>query len=170
MAAVSTALFALTAAKGTMDFMSDRRNAKAAQQQGEYEAATYGLNADLADQAADDAIARGKEAAAKSKLKTRQLKGMQRATLAAQGLELDTGSASDLQLETGDLGELDVLTIANNAAREAFGFKVEAMNYRRQADLALLGGSNKSAAYKNQSISTLLTTGASLADQYQRRK
>lgn len=170
MAAVSTALFALTAAKGVMDYTSDRRNARAAEQQGQYEAATYGLNAKLADQAADDAIARGKETASRSQLKTRQLKGMQRATLAAQGLDLDSGSASDLQLETGELGELDVLTISNNAAREAFGFKVEATNYRRSAGLALMGGQNKSQEFKNQSISTLLTTGASLVDQYERRQ
>lgn len=170
MAALSLAVLGLTAAKGVMDYASNRSNAKAAQAQGNYEAATYGLNADLADQAADDAIARGKENASRSQLKTRQLKGMQRATLAAQGLELDDGTPADLQSETGDLGELDVLTIANNAQREAFGFKVEAMNYRRSSDLARLGGSNRAQEFKNQSYSTLLTTGASIADQLERRK
>ena len=170
MAAFSTAMAALTIANGFMNYRGNRNAEAAAKAEGNFQAGVLGLNADLADRAAEDSILRGKEAANKSRAATRQLAGAQRATLAAQGIDINTGSAADLQLETQDLGELDVLTISNNAQREAYGYKVESWNDRQQAKLALMGARNRAGAYHNQGISTLITTAASLGDQYNRSK
>lgn len=158
------ALASVTLAKGITGFVGNRQAATGAERQADYESGVLGLNAEMADRAADDAVARGREAQNRSRLGTRQLIGAQRATLAGQGLQLEGGTASDLQLESQQLGELDTLTIANNAMREAFGFKVEAVNYRSQANLTRLAGKNTAANYRNQGYTTLLTTGAELGD------
>lgn len=53
----------------------------------------------------------------------------QRASLAANGMDVtDSGSALDLLATTKFLGSQDVNTIQNNAARQAWGYDVQASN------------------------------------------
>lgn len=158
--AALTALLALNAASTINKFAGERQQATAAERQGAYEQGVYNVDAQLADQQAADAIARGKEAETRQRQATRGLIGAQRATLAAQGIDVSTGSALDVQADTAALGELDALTIRNNAAREAFGYRVQAMDYRNQGAMAALAGKNQAAALRNQSYSTLLTGAA----------
>lgn len=89
-------------------------------------------NADLAEARADDAIERGKKEESAFRKKVQQAIGSQRAALAAAGVELDEGSALDIQSETAALGEIDALNIRNNASREAFGFKSQAIQAKQQ--------------------------------------
>lgn len=160
MAALTAALLGLSAASTITKFAGERQQATAAERQGAYEQAVYNTDAQLAEQQAADAIARGKEAETRQRQATRGLIGSQRAALAAQGIEVDSGSALDVQADTAAMGELDALTIRNNAAREAYGYKVQALNYRQQGQLAALSGKNQAAALRNESYSTLLTGAA----------
>lgn len=84
-------------------------------------------NAMLSNQAANDANSRGRYDADLQRLRTGQAIGTQRTAQAANGGLVNEGSNAELQAETAQLGELDALTIANNAAREAYGYKVEAI-------------------------------------------
>lgn len=94
---------------------------------------TANVNAGLADQQAQDALARGNDAVFKSQLRTAQLKGTQTATLAAHGVALDQGSALDILTSTDVMGAADAATLKDNASKEAWGDKVQAANYRSQA-------------------------------------
>ena len=116
-------------------------------------------NADVAEQQAQDAIARGDVAAKRQQQVIKQTIGAQRAALAAQGLDLKDGSALDVQMNTAGLGALDVVTIKNNAAREAWGYRVNADNYRMQGEVA------RKTADAN-AFGTLLGGGASLVKQF----
>ena len=109
-------------------------------------------NARMSEMQARDALRRGKEAEAASRQRTSKLIGSQRAALAAQGIRLDFGSALDVQQEAADIGELDALAIRTNAAREAFGYRAEALNATMQGRLA-------SQSSVNQGMETLLTGG-----------
>jgi hypothetical protein len=60
------------------------------------------------------------------------------------------GRPADVVANDKQLGALDVLTIKQNAAREAHGFEM-------QANLARKAGANAARNYNNQAISTLLT-------------
>lgn len=111
------------------------------------------VNAQIADWQADDALDRGREAASRHRAEVRRLTGSQRARLAAQGIDIDSGSALDIQLDTAGLGERDALEIENAARREAWGYKVQAQDYRTRGQIARYEG-------KQQAIGTLLTTGA----------
>jgi hypothetical protein len=118
--------------------------------QGEYSKKTAELNTQLANMKAADAERLGEKAVSNQRRATRQLIGAQRASLAAQGIDLESGSALELQDDTKTLSELDVITIRNNAFRQAFGFKIEGIQANMAGTLARF--SNDQAA-----INTLLT-------------
>lgn len=113
------------------------------------------MNAGLADQQAKDAIARGTVAELQLRRNTRRLIGSQRASAAASGVVVDSGTAGAIVSDTQMLAEQDAETIRNNAAREAWGYKVQAQDYRYKGQLAMKEG-------KDQAWGTILTSGAKL--------
>lgn len=78
--------------------------------------------------------------------------GSQRANYAAQGVNVSTGSANEMQLETAYQAEVDILTMRNNAYRQAFGYKVQALT-------DALNTQNMINASKNQERYDNITTG-----------
>lgn len=117
------------------------------------------FNAQVADMQSDDAIARGDIAADRQRTNTKRLIGAQRAAWAASGADVNSGNAVDVQSDTASMGELDALTIKYNAAREAWGYRNQAIDYRARGDLAKSEGETKA-------LEGALTTGGSLL--YQR--
>ena len=83
-------------------------------------------NAAFKNQTADETITAGNTAADWQRVRAGQAIGTQRSTQAANGIDVNSGSAARLQDDTAMLGELDALTIQNNAAREAYGYRVQA--------------------------------------------
>lgn len=96
----------------------------------------YDNNAQIADWQAQDALDRGVVNERISRRQTKQVIGSQRASLASQGVDINKGSALDVQADAAYLGELDALTIRNNAAKEAWGYKVQANDYRNKGKIA----------------------------------
>ena len=96
----------------------------------------YNQNAQYADLQANDAIQRGEIDAKKMHRKTEQVIGAQRTSFAAQGVDVNKGSAIDVQADTAYLGELDALTIKSNAAKEAWGYRVQGADYRARGKTA----------------------------------
>lgn len=92
-------------------------------------------NAIVAGWQAQDAIERGNKAASRSRMQTRQLKGTQRARMAANGVDLTTGSALEILTDTDYFGEIDATTIKDNAAREAWAIRNQAMGFTSEANL-----------------------------------
>jgi len=90
-------------------------------------------NRKMAEFQAEDAIERGKVEEAEYRKQISSAIGSQRAALAAAGIQLDSGSALEVQEDTAVKGELDALTIRNNARREAFGYKTQALNINAQS-------------------------------------
>lgn len=122
-------------------------------QVGQYEQKVANMNAKLAGQQARDAEARGNIAEQTHLQKVRQMLGAQRARLGASGIEVNSGTALDLTTDTARMGAMDALTIRNNAAREAWGYRVQGVNYKAQGELAAAQGTN-------QAMGTLLTGGS----------
>lgn len=138
--------------------VSDVFNAVNSYQQGRYLDKVANVNAGISNQAADDAIARGSQEADQQRIYTDQVIGAQRTGFAGNGIDVNTGTAGQIQNDTAALGELDALTIINNAAREAYGYRVQAMDQRQQGRLArwqgnmaatgsILGGMEKAASF-----------------------
>lgn len=148
-----------------------KRAGEAQQRAAEKSGELADFNALVADLQADDAITRGQEDQQRFRSKVRQAIGAQRVGFAAGNIDVGSGSALDVQEDAARLGELDVLTIAGNAAREAWGYKMQAEDYRRRGQLAREEGvAFAEAGRVNQTASrwgaasTIATAGGSLLE------
>ena len=119
---------------------------------GAFSAAALRQNAMLARKQAEDAVKRGETNSMEAYSKGRSMLGSQRAAMAAQGIDINYGSAMDVQVDTSIATSMDMMMIRNNAAREAWGFNVQASDYENQAYLTEM-------STKNKSRSTLITGG-----------
>lgn len=88
----------------------------------------FRYNARVGEYQAQDAIARGVVAADRRREETQQIIGGMRARGGHSGVDVNEGSMLEVQANAAYLGELDAVTITNNAAREAWGYKVAAQN------------------------------------------
>jgi len=99
-----------------------------------------------------DAFDRGREAEVSLLAQTNSLIGTQRVGYASQGIDISSGTALDVQAQAAGMSERDIITLKNNAAREAWGIRTQnvmdkAATIRAQAGI------------KTQQASTL-TSGA----------
>ena len=147
---------ASTAVNAVGGAVSSIQQSQAIKAQGNYQKNQLQFNAQVADLQAEDAINRGNKDAATVKKQSKQIIGTQRAGLAAQGIEVNADTASLIQQDTAGLAAEDVQTIKNNAMREAWGYKVENLNYTTEAKMA-------ATSARFNSAQTLLTGGLSFA-------
>lgn len=127
--------------------------ANALQMQGDYQRNIYNLNAKMADFQGADAIRRGEKDAKEVLRASKGAIGAQRAAIAAQGIEVDSGSAVDIQGDTAAAAAEAALKIKNNAWREAWGYKVQALEASSKGEFAGLSASSNAAQ-------TILTGGS----------
>lgn len=130
----------------------------------EYQAAVQRNNALVATWQAEDAIRRGEADKQRVQTRTAALKGRQRAMLAERGLDLGEGSALDLLSDTDMAGAVDSNTAIDNAAREAFGYKVNAGNH--DANAALLKYKADTTNPTGAAMGSLLTSGGQVASSW----
>jgi hypothetical protein len=99
------------------------------------QAAVADNNSQLSRLQASDAITRGQTAQVTSQLKTRQLMGRQAAAMSANGVSLAEGSPLNILSDTEFMGANDATIIANNAAKEAWGYNLQAENSANNAEM-----------------------------------
>lgn len=150
---------------------AEKKAGEAEQRSAESQAQLSDYNGAIADLQARDATARGELEASKFRSRTRVLIGEQRAGIAAGNIDVGFGSAIDVQADAALLGELDALTVRTNAAREAWGYRVEAFDQRTRGEIQRQEGKNAAAAGKERqkasrwnAASTVVGTGASLLE------
>lgn len=122
-------------------------------QQGAQAKETAAINAQIAGIQAEDSLKRGGVEEDRYRRQIAQIAGAQRAEIGKRNVKGNSGTALDLLSDTAMIGEEDALTIRNESAREAWG-------YRFQADESKRYGKS---AYRNataQAGGSLLTGGA----------
>lgn len=134
-------------------------SAGAAAQAGEEDAQAAEQNARNAGLLASDAIQRGEQEGGRIRMMASRMIGEQKVAFAASGVDSSTGSARELQGDTRMMSELDALTARNNAAREAYGLRLQGQQYRDQARRSRQRGGNQAAG-------TILGTFAQGLGQY----
>jgi hypothetical protein len=87
-------------------------------------------NAKNLELSAMDAQRRGDLEEQEHRNQVRAMLGSQRAAFGASNVDSNTGSPLGLLVDTARFGEIDALTIRNNAAREAWGFRTGAHQAR----------------------------------------
>ena len=121
-----------------------------------YNAKVGDMNARISDQRARDALERGKLDEQRKRMEVAQFKGRQQAAMASNGVDLSFGSPLDALVNTAVLGEVDALTVRSNAAREAYGYKVDAVNKRADATLNRMNADSAKTAGYLDAAGTLL--------------
>jgi len=130
-------------------------------QAGQFNSKMAERQAQIQEEAAQDAINRGEDQADQVRENTESLIGDQRAAAGASGVEVSSGSPQRLQADSAYSGELDALRVKENARREALGM-------RRQAQSTRLQGEMTEQSSKLSAGSSLLTGGAGIARNEQR--
>lgn len=111
------------------------------------------INAGQSELAAQQELARGNATVAATSQRAGQVKGAQRAALAANGVDLSEGSAAEVLTSTDLAKENDINTITANAVRAAWGQRMQATNFENEALTKRAGA---------DSISPLMATTTSL--------
>lgn len=160
----STVALGMLAAGTAMATSAAYNKSKADKAAYEYQSQVAKNNAQLAEWQAQDATMRGQTAEGVQRSKTAQLKGAQRASLAARGLALDEGSPLDILTTTDYMGERDALTIRDNASREAWALREQGKGNTANASLlaARAGAENPLMS----GATTFLTSGGSVASSW----
>jgi len=147
---------------------AQQQAASAAQAHAVYQSQVARQNQALADRQAADALQRGQVAEENRRRATVLQIGQQTAGLAAQGTDLE-GSPTDILGDTAAAGELDAQTIKANAAREAYGYKVQGLGFGNTAILESTRAANSVYTPNYLGAGGSLLAGAStLADRWRR--
>lgn len=168
--AASFAAMIGSAGTAVNQYQAGMRNAAATRAQGQYASNADLMNAKLASAQSADATARGEVSAFTRGEATKQQIGSSTAQLAASGINLGVGSAVDVTKTESFLGALDEATIRNNAARQAWGYKVQASDYTSRAALARASATNEADADEANAYSGLLTGAVRTYGLYRARK
>jgi hypothetical protein len=156
---------------------AEKKAGEAEQRSAESQADLSEYNAAVADVQAHDAEDRGALDADRFRTRTRVLIGEQRTGFAAGNVDVGFGSAVDVQADAAFMGEMDALTIRTNAAREAWGYRIEGEDQRMRAEIQREEGANAAAAGKERQkasrwamAGTVLGAGSSLMGSYGMRR
>jgi hypothetical protein len=124
------------------------------------------MNAALSELQAQDALRQGTLAGLDVRQRAKQVKGAQRAAFAANGVKVDEGSPAAVQRSTEYLRDVDVATLANNAARAAFGYRVQKANQQARGGAYAAGADQISPG--GAAATSLLTSAPSIAEKWYR--
>ena len=119
---------------------------------------TGAFNRRLSTFQAQDALLRGVKEEERYRREIAMVAGQQSAEFGARNVAA-SGTALDILADTAQVGEEDALTIRNNAAREAWGYRMQAKEATRLAK-------NQATNSYMRAAGTLLTTGAQANGQW----
>lgn len=157
---------ALTIGSTIMGAAGSIQQGNAAAAAADYNAKVSEMNAELSERRAKDALDRGANEEQKKRQEVQQILGRQQAAFAANGVDLSFGSPLDTITDTAVLGELDALTIRQNANREAYDYRVDAVNQRSGATLQRMQGQSAKTAGYLDAFGTVLGGGAKAFQTY----
>jgi hypothetical protein len=123
-----------------------------------------GINARLAETAAQTTLLTGQRQEQGQRLKTAKLKSTQRNRMAARGIDLRSDTALNILTTTDVMGEIDANTIEANAVRAAWGYRTEGVNYQIDAAMATANG-NMAVANAGASAAANLSQGTTPQEQ-----
>ena len=134
----------------------------------EFQAGVAESNARLAEKSAQSVLLQGRQEANRIQLNTAQLRGTQRAGLAANGVDLGEGSAARTLTQTEVMGKIDADNATANAVRAAWGYRTQATNYQNAALFSSAGAESHTATAAG--FSSLLGSASSVSSNWYRQK
>jgi hypothetical protein len=152
LSALQTGVLGLSAAGGAL-------GAVGAYQQGQVAKQVGRNNQIMAEYAAKGVQKRAGEDSIRVQQKAAQLKGSQRATMAAKGLDLGVGTQAEILDQTDFFGATDAATARSNGNRDAWSARQQGANARAQGDASARQGGMSA-------FSTVLGTAGSVSQKW----
>lgn len=131
-----------------------------------YQAGLSRINAQLAKQNADYAIASGEVKAQESGMQTRAQEGETKAIQSGSNLDVNSGSAASVRESEAEIGAQNTGIIRSNAARTAYGYNVEAAKDESQASMYDSAAAQSKKGGLLSAIGSLLGGGASVSSKW----
>ena len=135
-------------------------SAYAAVQSAKMQKQMYEINSLIGQKQGEYALEKGQIQEQVVRFGTKQLIGKQRASFAAQNIALDDGTALEMQKDAAKWGEIDALRVRNNAAMEAWGYRLQAGSQAIQGSLAMMSGYSQAGSAMISGISQSAQTYA----------
>ncbi len=165
-AILAVASMAATATGAVVSARGAREQANAAAAQANYQAAVARNNQTIASQYAQAEIQRGQVLEQNKRMETAQRESAIRAAVGASGLDPNSGTPLRLQSDAAMVGEQDALTLRANAARAAYGYTVEGLDFGARASLLDSEAENASRAGSLGMWSSIIGGAASVSDKW----
>jgi hypothetical protein len=127
----------------------------------EGQAALADINARISELGAQQELINGQQQVGQLTMRAGQVKGAQRAAMAANGIDLGVGNAAEVQASTDIMKEIDKNTVESNAVRSAWGFRTQGMNFQNEA--IMKRGTAGGISPGMQGFSSLLTGASQVA-------
>ena len=159
-ALVATGVGAASSAYGAYE------QGQAESQAASYQAQVARNNQIVAQQNAQMALQTGQQQEAAKREQTAQMISTQRAMVAGSGIDPNSGSSKRIQGDTAALGALDASTIRNNAARTAYGYQTQGMDFAAQAGLLQSESSSAASAGELSAFGSIVGGAASVANKW----
>ena len=137
-----------------------------AREQAGYRAAVHRNNALIADDTAAAVMRRGRAQVQERAIEGAQTIANQRAGLAARGVVVDQGTADVIAADAARYSKIDQITLADNARREAFAYKMQGINERIEAKAEEKEGRQKYLAGLVGAGSSILNVAGTVAPKW----
>lgn len=158
---------ALIAGATALNVVGNIQQGNAAKASADYNSAVANMNAGQAKENQQIASQVGAAKTGMQEQQTRAQVGQMESNQAASGVQLNSGSFRDVKTSENELGQLDALTVRGNATKEAFGYSVQGVNEKAEAQLDTFQGKNAQTAGYLNAGSSLLSGASKAATQYQ---
>ena len=135
-----------------------------------YQAQVARNNQVVANENAQLALQTGQQQEAAKREQTAQMISTQRAMVAGSGIDPNSGSSKRIQGDTAGLGALDASVIANNAARTAYGYQTQGVDYAAQAGLLQSESSSAASAGELSAFGSIVGGASSVSSKWLTQK
>lgn len=157
-----TLLGGLTSAFGSL-FKGD-----AEKQMYDYQAGVARLNAQIAQQNSAYALQIGEQQAQGVGLQGGQRMGQIKAAQAASGLDVNSGTAVDVRASQKEWTGIQTAAVRSSAAKTAYNYQVQSVQFGAQAQLDTLAGQNARSAGMIGAASSIVGTASSVSSEWMR--
>lgn len=163
---LAVAALALTGIGAAASAVGAFEQGQAASESASYQAQVAKNNQAIADQNAQYALEQGQQQNAAKQQQTAQTISDQRAITAASGIDPNRGSSVRVQGDTAALGALDSATILNNAARTAWGYNTQGVDFGAEASLLSSQSSSAAASGDLGAFSSIIGGASSVSNKW----
>ena len=163
---MAVASMAATAGGAITSAIGSNFAGQASGQSYQYQAQIAQINSQVAKQNAAYATEVGEVDAQQSGMQTRAQIGQTKAIQGSSGLDVNTGSGAAVRTSEAEIGVENQNIIRANAAKQAYGYEVNAAQFTNQASLDIASGANAVTAGNIGAFSSILGGAGSVASKW----